>query len=973
MKRLILLIGLWMTLCMPSRAQKRAVICLRSDDPQQIVSAVTAFDKADIQFAMERKLRPDDSPQMKSALAMVQWKNNELVESLPELPSVEVVSVTPEILGSVISKALDEGWTVKTPSVWRKLLRDESRVYGGRCFYVSAQGSDDADGLSPATAWRTLQRVNDAVLGFADTVRFHAGEVFRGHLEPQSGAPGQRIVYTTFGAGDKPVLEPSWDASSPEDWVRVGSKLWKCEKPSQNELGNVILDHGKRGCAIKVDNPEQLGGKDLHFCWVRDEGTVYMVSRRNPGKRFRSIELAEKQHIVDETDCHDIIYDGLWLRYGSAHGIGGSGVKNITIRGCDISWIGGSTLYIDDGGRGVRYGNGIEFWSAAQDILVENCRIWECWDAALTNQSNVDGVVQKNITYRGNEIWNSEYSYEYWQQGDGARTQNIVFENNVCRDAGYGWGHKQRWNPNAAHLMFYDTTAETSGFVVRGNRFIRSKNCGMRLFNAWYACLTMTDNEWKIPFHPICRYHARPTSDLIYKYPDRLDRAHSDSQEEIESQTVEEPRVYGCGRKARRLFQEKFCSNIRQGLYDVREQVRADWIKSSGLDCLYDASPKAYAPAPRGYVPVYVSHYGRHGSRYPYTEKVYTILMDMLAEGFKNGNLTDYGQKLLAELERFWEKGQYKIGNLTPLGWQQQQEIATVMVASFPSAFGSGSRIDACSSASTRSIVSMSSFISGIARLSPKTEVYAHQGILDVQATRPNMDGVNPFRYTGPSYPFPYSETSEAFFLRKFPRYMDVLGRLFKDPAVCLGKYRPYDVFFHLYMLVAGMNSIPEEDRLDVAGIFTPEEFSILWETDNYERFREYSNYRTSCSSIVDDIIAKTEARLASGERGADLRFGHDHVVMSLLMIMDIDHFGHIPACPDDLVYWFQTFRSPMGANLQLVFYRPGKGEGGTLVKLLFNGEEARFGSLNTIAGPYYRWEDLRAYLNDRTALFVTR
>lgn len=563
MRRILSIAAFCLLICLAAKAgeaPKRVIINFQSDDPAAIVNAVKTFDKATLIFAMERQLRPEDSPEMKSALAMVTWKNNELCEKIPALDGISIVDATPEGMESVIAQALAEKWQVKAPAVWKKVLRDESRSYGGRSFYVSAEGDDAADGLSPATAWKSLAKVNDAPLGFCDTVRFRAGDVFRGHLAPQSGADGQSIVYTSYGEGDKPVLEPSWDASSPEDWVKAGRKLWKCPKPSSKELGNVILNHGTRGCAFKVDKPEQLGRKDLRFCWVRDEQTVYMVSRKNPAKRFSSIELAEKQHIIDETDCHDIVYDGLWLRYGSAHGIGGSGVYNIVVRNCDISWIGGSTLYIDDGGRGVRYGNGIEFWSVAHDILVENNRVWECWDAALTNQSNVDGVVQKNITWRGNEIWNSEYSYEYWQQGEGARTENIVFENNVCRDAGRGWGHRQRWNPNAAHLMFYDTTAETEGFFIRGNRFERSVNCGMRLFNAWYGAFTMEDNHWDIPCHLLLRYHARPTSDLQHKYPDYLDRMHNDSEAEIQSQTVEQPMKIRFSRRGLRRFEQKFCA-----------------------------------------------------------------------------------------------------------------------------------------------------------------------------------------------------------------------------------------------------------------------------------------------------------------------------------------------------------------------------------------------------------------------------
>ena len=537
----------------------RVIIRFTAEEPASIVEGVKAFEKADLVFAMERTLRPEDSPEMKSALAMVTWKNNELVETTPAFPSVEVIDADPGNMSDVIAMAIDNGWQVKIPTVWRKLLKDEARIYGGRCFYVSSEGDDNYDGLTPESAWRSLKKVNDATLGFADTVMFRCGDVFRGSLIPQSGRAEQPIVYMSYGEGPKPVLEPSFDASTEEDWVKVGRKLWKCEKPSANELGNVIFDHGDSGCGYKVDRPDQLGRKDLRFCWVRDEQAVYMVSRRNPARRFSSIELAAKQHIIDETDCHDIVYDGLWLRYGAAHGIGGSGVQNITIVNCDVCWIGGSTLYIDEGGRGVRYGNGIEFWSAAQDILIENCRVWECWDAGITNQSNIDGVLQKNIIMRNNEIWNCEYSYEYWQQGEGARTENIVFENNVCRDAGYGWGHKRRWNPNAGHLMFYDTTAETKDFIIRGNRFERSKNCGIRLFNAWYSSITFEDNYWYIPWHILCRYHGRPTSGLIHKNPDHLDRTHQDNEKLIQSQTVEKPLKIRFSRRGLKKFNEKFC------------------------------------------------------------------------------------------------------------------------------------------------------------------------------------------------------------------------------------------------------------------------------------------------------------------------------------------------------------------------------------------------------------------------------
>lgn len=414
----------------------------------------------------------------------------------------------------------------------------------GRTFHVASDGDDAADGLSPETAWRSLQKVNEADLLPADTVRFRCGDAFRGHLVVKSGEPGRDVVYSSYGTGEKPVLEASYDASSPNGWVRAGRRLWKCAVPAEREIGNVIFNHGKKGCGWKAEGFEDLGRRDLRFFWNAEERALYLVSRRNPGERFGSIELAEKVNVIRISKAHDVVVEGLNVRYGAAHGIAGGGIARIVLRKCDVNWIGGGTLCTNDLGGGVWYGNGIELWSYASDVLVEGCRVWECYDAGLTNQSNRKGTVQENIVWRGNEVSGCEYSYEYWNQGEGAVTRNVVFEGNVCRKAGYGWGHRRRWNPNAAHLMFYDNTAATSGFMLRGNVFSRSKGCGIRLFNVWREFFRMEDNVWSVPGRPFCRFHGRPYSGLDDLYPDHLDRSHCDNAAEIESCATVRPRTF---------------------------------------------------------------------------------------------------------------------------------------------------------------------------------------------------------------------------------------------------------------------------------------------------------------------------------------------------------------------------------------------------------------------------------------------
>ncbi len=193
----------------------------------------------------------------------------------------------------------------------------------------------------------------------------------------------------------------------------------------------------------------------------------------NPGERYSVIECAIRRHIINQSNRNYVIYENLALKYGGAHGIGGGNTHHIIVRDCDLGFIGGGDQH--GGDRTVRFGNGIEFWGTAHDNLVERCRLWEIYDAALTNQSGGPSTPQYNIVYRNNVIWNSEYSYEYWNRPESSETYNVRFVNNTCAYAGHGWGHTQRPDPSGRHLCFYTSPARAHDVVIRNNIFYEAK------------------------------------------------------------------------------------------------------------------------------------------------------------------------------------------------------------------------------------------------------------------------------------------------------------------------------------------------------------------------------------------------------------------------------------------------------------------------------------------------------------------
>ncbi|NOX56656.1 MAG: hypothetical protein GXP27_19865, partial [Planctomycetes bacterium] len=363
-------------------------------------------------------------------------------------------------------------------------------------YYVSHSGDDKNSGRSPSSPWRTLDQVNRFAFAPGDVIHFQRGGVWHGQLVPRSGNEKGCVTYTAYGKGPKPQILGSIEKNRLEDWKRVKKNVWRAG-PFPCDVGNIIFNNGEV-CGSKVWTSTDVD-EPYKFCYERESNTVLLYAAKNPAELFEDIECALTRHIIPQSGRHHVIYDGLHLAYGSAHGIGGGGTHHIVVRNCDLSFIGGGHQYTKQTPRGprhVRYGNGVEFWNGAHDNLVENCRLWNIFDAALTNQGAAKNA-QYNITYRRNIIWNCNYSFEYWNRPEGSVTHDIYFEDNLCFNAGegccHGWG---------VHLMFFSNQATTKRFFVRRNVFHNARFAALNLHLGqwdWSDELVLSDNVYVQP------------------------------------------------------------------------------------------------------------------------------------------------------------------------------------------------------------------------------------------------------------------------------------------------------------------------------------------------------------------------------------------------------------------------------------------------------------------------------------------
>ena len=369
-----------------------------------------------------------------------------------------------------------------------------------------------------------------------------------------------------------------------------------------------------------------------------------------------------------------------------------------------------------------------------------------------------------------------------------------------------------------------------------------------------------------------------------------------------------------------------------------------------GTDYLCPAGPEELTPAPRGYKAFYISHYGRHGARYAWQSDLYSRIHTVFEKAAEEGNLTEFGLDYRARYESLYPEVQYRTGDLSLKGWQQQQELAHRMYSNFPDVFKGDARVMARTSVSPRCVMTMSSFCLGLKAQDPKLDIIEYYGKYYLPAILP-LDGSNPFRRNDYKLtPLPFDETWEQYIERSVD-YRAILDRLFTDRDKAMPEKQQWGFVSYLYFLAAGMASLDTD--LVFSDLFTPEERVALWKIDNFQFYAYAWPAHLGYMPIVEDIISRADERIALGDKGADLRFGHDYTILPLMMILNLDGMGREAQSADEISSICRVNQVPMGASVQFVFYSSKKGE--PLFKVLHNGKEAVL-PLETDQWPYYRW-----------------
>ena len=376
----------------------------------------------------------------------------------------------------------------------------------------------------------------------------------------------------------------------------------------------------------------------------------------------------------------------------------------------------------------------------------------------------------------------------------------------------------------------------------------------------------------------------------------------------------------------------------------------------------YEFDALSDTPAPKGYKPFYISHYGRHGSRSAGDGHDYARLEKVLSEADADDQLTPDGKHLLDITRLVIERHGGMDGHLTPRGRREHATIAERMYRRYPEVFRKGSRkISAVSSTVPRCIVSMAAFTNKLKELQKDLDIdldtgekymsYIGRGGSEkiTSANRPIIDSLNK---------------------SLIPDTTSILGTIFKNPSAAR-KYVPSARKFQrdIFSTAKTCEAFDiDEDlfRLLPEGVvYRYSRGTSIYIYLNHANSEEAGDKRIPrAAPLADDIIGKADEVIAGAPRAADLRFGHDWPFVGLVCYFGLEGASERMPLEEACARWNASRFTPFAANLQLIFYRNKRGD--ILVKFLLNEKETLIPELTPVSGPYYRWEDVKSLCESR-------
>ena len=377
-------------------------------------------------------------------------------------------------------------------------------------------------------------------------------------------------------------------------------------------------------------------------------------------------------------------------------------------------------------------------------------------------------------------------------------------------------------------------------------------------------------------------------------------------------------------------------------------------------------------PSPEGKKPFYISHYGRHGSRYISSRSGYDIPYMMMLHADSVDELTPAGRHVLHEMNLIMRDTEGRWGELTGYGKVQLQKIGRRMVENFPEVLHAGTKVTAISTVVPRCIESMGAFTMEMLQVCPQLDI-------TLQASQRNQWYMNhQDRKLRRGYMTPEAKKAYDNYTAHRMGNTRLMEMIFKNPDIVKEVVDEEQFSYYLMKMSLFQLNTNYNQNTHLIGFFHTDDLYLMWQIDNALWYIQHGACKLnggrqpySQRYLLRQMIADADSCIQLDKPTAQLRFGHETVLFPLVCLIGVNGYDLETGDLDELEEkgWWCSSVFPMGCNLQFIFYRNNPKDQDILFKVLLNEEEATL-PLQPVTGPYYRWADFRQYCLDKLSKY---
>ncbi len=333
-------------------------------------------------------------------------------------------------------------------------------------YYVATDGDDARDGLTPSTAWRTIQKAASTVPP-GSTVNVRAGVYHEKVVVGVSGLPGQPVTFQPY-AGEGVVLDGTGVAGAHlveivgRSWVRwVGFEMRNLLAASDGSA--VRIEGAGTGVEVRGNRIHELRGTSAMGITVYGtDGTTPISGLVVEGNEVFDAEPAPSEAIVVNGNV-----DGFRIAGNVVHDVNNIGVDVIGGEGtCPVpasdaarnGVVAGNVVFRARSSYGGGFGAGI-YVDGGRDVVVERNVVHSC-DLGIEVGAENAGTDATRVTVRGNALLANDKAglvFGGYDASVGRVTQSAFRNNTLYGNDALGLGYGQLWVQWA------------SGNVVSGN------------------------------------------------------------------------------------------------------------------------------------------------------------------------------------------------------------------------------------------------------------------------------------------------------------------------------------------------------------------------------------------------------------------------------------------------------------------------------------------------------------------------